>query len=268
MKEQLEQITSTTVLPDRETAQSSTQIDQLQVPSVTDSDILAYLRRVARIAEIADLATQDALVLAACDRVGISVSETELQTAGDTFRTEHKLLGAAETLAWLTQQQISVEDWSEGIRVRLLAKKLKEHLFGGAVDGTYIENRDNYRRVALSQILVLDLPTALSITQALHEKQVSFAALALEFSKGRQSQDNGGFVGVRFVAELLPEIAQAVIEAKEGEVIGPIQTRLGYHVLRVEKQFPPALSESVREQILDSLFQSWLQQLKNLGQQD
>jgi hypothetical protein len=37
------------------------------------------------------------------------------------------------------------------------------------------------------------------------------------------------FVGIRFLSELLPEIAQAISEAKEGEVIEPIQTRLGYH---------------------------------------
>ncbi len=268
MKEQLNHPTAAAVLPDRESAQSSETIDRPQVPSVTDADIIAYLRRTAKIAEIAGWAAQDALVLTSCDRLGISISEEELQAAGDAFRTEHKLLGAAETLAWLSQQRISVEDWSEGVRISLLTKKLKEHLFGGAVDGAYIGNRDNYQRVALSQILVLDLPTALRIVQTLREENASFSALVMEYSKGKQSLDNGGFVGIRFLVELLPEIRQAVADAKEGEIIGPIQTRLGYHILRVEKHFPTELSEAAREQILDSLFQSWLQQLNSPEQQD
>jgi len=265
MKETLEQANLSSVESNNETTLVSERSERLGISPATDADIVAYLRRSARIAEAAVLTEQDAIVLTACDRFGILVSEDELQAAGDAFRAENKLLGSAETFGWLAQQRIRVEDWSEGIRLSLLRKKLKEHLFGGAIDGNYIENRDQYRRVALSQILVLDLPTALTIAQTLREGHASFCALALEYSKGKQSQENGGFVGVRFLVELLPEIAQALAEAKEGDTIGPVQTRLGYHVLRVEKWFPTELNESVRNQIFDSLFQVWLQEQYNVG---
>jgi parvulin-like peptidyl-prolyl isomerase len=70
------------------------------------------------------------------------------------------------------------------------------------------------------------------------------------------------FVGIRFLSELLPEIAQAISEAKEGEVIEPIQTILCYHLLKIEKLFPAELSE-IREEILESLFQAWLRERVN-----
>jgi len=38
---------------------------------------------------------------------------------------------------------------------------------GEAVDSHYMTNRDNYRRVALSQILVRDLTEALKFSEAL-----------------------------------------------------------------------------------------------------
>ncbi len=230
-----------------------------EISPATNEDIIAYLRRSHKLAEFAVLAERDALILDVCDRLQITVSDEELQAAGDTFRQEHKLLGASETLAWLQEQQITVEEWSQGIRVELLTKKLKEHLFGDTVDAHYISNRDDYKRVALSQILVRDLPDALKVAHALREENASFCALALEYSKGKQSKENGGFVGICFIAKLLPEIAQAISEAKEGEVIGPIQSKLGYHIVRVEKWFPAELNQSVREEILDSLFQAWLQ---------
>ncbi|NEO02951.1 MAG: peptidylprolyl isomerase [Moorea sp. SIO3I7] len=231
----------------------------LETSPVTDADIIAYLRRSRKFAEIATLAEQDALILDLCEEFSITVSDQEWQAAGDAFRVEHKLLGVTETNTWFSQQKITVEEWSEGIKVELLTKKLKEHLFGGAVDGDYISNRENYRRVALSQILVLDLAQALKIVKALRYDNASFCALALEHSKGKQSQENGGFVGICFLAELSKDIAKGIYEAKEGDVIGPIQTKLGYHILRVEKWFPTELSESVREAILESLFQDWLQ---------
>jgi parvulin-like peptidyl-prolyl isomerase len=234
-----------------------------EISPATNEDIIAYLHRSHKIAVVAALVECDALVLNICEQLGITVSDEELQASGDAFRLEHKLLGASETLAWLQEQRITVEDWSQGIRVVLLTKKLKEHLFGDAVDAHYMNNRNDYKRVALSQILVRDLPDALKVAYAIREEKASFCALALLNSKGKQSQENGGFVGICFIAKLMHEIAQAISEAKEGEVIGPIQTRLGYHILKIEKWFPAELSESVREEILESLFQAWLRERAN-----
>jgi parvulin-like peptidyl-prolyl isomerase len=236
-------------------------IKLVSVPEIalaTDEDVIAYLRYSHKIAEYAVLAERNTFVLNICQQFNLTVSDEELQTAGDAFRLEHKLLGISETLAWLQQQRITVEDWSRGIRLELLTKKLKEHLFGDAVDAHYLSNCQHYQRVALSQILVSDLTEAKKVTYAIQESNESFCALALEYSKGKQSKQNGGFLGVRFLSELMPDIVQAISQAKEGEVIGPIHTKLGYHILRIEKCLPAEFSES-REQILESLFQNWLQ---------
>ncbi|MBN4005264.1 peptidylprolyl isomerase [Nostoc sp. LPT] len=246
--------------PHKEVASDLESTDKFVLPEIylaTNEDVIAYLRRSHKIAEIAVLAERDALVLSLCEQFDITISDQELQAAGDTFRLEHKLLGASETLAWLQKQQIFVEDWTQGIRVALLTNKLKEHLFGDSVDSHYLSNRNHYKRVALSQILVSDLTDALKIIYTIREENASFCALALEHSKGKQSRDNGGFVGIRFLSELMPEIAQVITVAKEGEVIEPVQTKLGYHILRIEKWFPAELSE-IREQVLETLFQAWL----------
>ncbi|MBW4617111.1 MAG: peptidylprolyl isomerase [Desmonostoc vinosum HA7617-LM4] len=230
-----------------------------ELSPATDAEIITYLRYSCQIVEVAAKAEYDALILAICEQFNVTVSDEELQAAGDTFRQEHKLLGATETIKWLSAQRISIEDWSSGIRVTLLTKKLKELLFGSSVDHHYINNRHHFKSVALSQILVRDLANALKIVHAIKEESASFCALALEHSKGRQSKENGGFAGIRFLSELMPQIAEVVSQAKEGELIGPIQTTLGYHIIKIEKWFPSELSESVRQEILESLFQAWLQ---------
>lgn len=231
----------------------------LQISPATNEDVITYLRRSHKFAEIAAMTERDALVLSICEQLDITVSDEELQAAGDRFRTQNKLLGASETLAWLQKQRITVEDWSDGIRIALLTSKLKEHLFGDIIDAHYISNRNDFHRVALSQILVSDLPTALELTHELQVENASFCALALSNSQGKKSQQNGGFTGISFVSELMPEIAQAIAEANVSDIIGPIKTKLGYHIIRIEKRFPTELNESVREQILESFFKSWLQ---------
>ncbi|MFN6569524.1 peptidylprolyl isomerase [Dendronalium sp. ChiSLP03b] len=237
---------------------ANTELISLPEIVATDEDVIAYLRYSHKIAEYAVLAERNAFILNICQQFNLTVTDEELQTVGDAFRLEHKLLGVSETLAWLQQQRITVDDWSQGIRLEILTKKLKEYLFGDAVDAHYLSNRKDYQRVALSQILVSDLTEAKKVTYAIQESNESFCALALEYSKGKQSKQNGGFVGVRFLSELMPEIAQAISQAKEGEAIGPIHTKLGYHILKIEKCFPTEFSES-REQVLESLFQNWLQ---------
>jgi parvulin-like peptidyl-prolyl isomerase len=235
-------------------------LEKMNLPEIkpaTDAEILAYLRSSRQIAEMAFQTERNNLILQVCEQLNLTVSEEELQIEGDKFRQENKLLGATETLNWLAQQRITVENWSQGLGNLLLTQKLKEHLFGEAVDGHYLNNRDNYQRVALSQILVKDLSLSMQIIHKLKEEKTSFCVLALEYSQGKQSQENGGFVGIRFLQELLPEIAQAIKNVAEGEIINPVQTKLGYHVIKVEKWYRAELKE-VREQILNSLFEIWL----------
>ena len=234
------------------------------ISPVTDAEIIDYLRHSYRFAEIAKSAEEAALIVKLCQHFDIKVSDEEWQAAGDAYRLEHKLLGVKETTNWLEQQRISLEDWSEGIKLELLTNKLKEHLFGVDVDGHYLNNRNNYKRVALSQILVLDRETALEVKRSLLSEKTSFCALALEYSKGKQSHTNGGFLGILYLSQLAPEIAEAIENTSAGEIIDPIKTELGYHILRVEKWFLPEMSELVRAEILNTLWQMWLkEQQKN-----
>ncbi len=54
---------------------------------------------------------------------------------------------------------------------------------------------------------------------------------------------------------LLPEIATPVFEAKDGAVVGPIQTALGWHILLVKKTLPEEVSpfEEVKEKLRPEL---------------
>lgn len=236
-------------------------LTELLTALATETEVLDYLRYSQKIAEITANVEQDQLVLKACAHFGIDISELELQIAGDAFRAQNQLLNVSTTLDWLTHQRITVEDWSYGIRVQLLTQKLKDYLFSDIIDGHYMQNREDYRRVALSQILLPDLLQANQVLQTLQLEPTSFCAIALQHSQTKQSQKNGGFVGVRFVKELIASIAQSIDGVSEGAIVGPVQTRLGYHVIKVEKWYPTELSQTTRAEVLDTLFRSWVQEV-------
>ncbi len=240
------------------TTQTLPGIHPPEVENATDAMIANYLRHTYKMAEFAALAEQNAKVIKTCEQIGIIVTDEELQAAGDAFRLEHKLLGSPETLAWLDQQRISAEDWTQGIRIELLTKKLKDHLFADSIDSHYLTNREEYHRAAFSQILVTELAEAFQIVQTLRTGKASFCAMAIEHSKAQPSGKQGGFVGIRFLSTLMPEIRAAIVDIPEGEIINPIKTQRGYHIVRIEKWFPPSLNESVRLEILNVIFQTWI----------
>lgn len=238
----------------------SPELSAVMLPEIelaTDQQLVDYLKYSQRYGEFAVEVERNILIENICKQLDIKVSEDEIQSFGDTFRKQNKLYGEAETMEWLDRQRITPEDWSKGVYLQLLTQKLKEHIGGHNADSLYMNDRENWRRVALSQILTGDLATAIKVSKSIREKGDSFCMLALEYSKGKQSKENGGFAGIRFVAELLPEIAAAIDKAPVGEVLEPVKSKLGYHILRVEKWFSPEFNE-VKYFIAEYLFQSWL----------
>jgi parvulin-like peptidyl-prolyl isomerase len=240
------------------TTQILEKIRPAEIAEITDIAIANHLRHTFKMADFVAFAEQDAKVINTCEALGIIINDEEIQAAGDAFRLKHQLLRSSETLAWLERQRINAEDWTQGIRIQLLTQKLKDYLFADSIDSHYLTNREEYHRAAFSQILVSELTVALQIVQTLRAGTASFCAMALEHSQAQPSGKQGGFVGVRFLSTLMPEIREAIAGVQEGEIINPVKTHRGYHILRIEKWFAPTLSESVRAEFLDVLFQTWL----------
>jgi len=66
-------------------------------------------------------------------------------------------------------------------------------------------------------------------------KKAKFEDLAKKHSKDT-SADNGGDLGWVLPANLVPEFAQAMVGLKKGEITKtPVQTRFGWHVIRLEE---------------------------------
>ncbi|MDP2432136.1 MAG: peptidylprolyl isomerase [Pseudomonadota bacterium] len=66
-------------------------------------------------------------------------------------------------------------------------------------------------------------------------KKAKFEDLAKKYSKDT-SAGNGGDLGWVLPANLVPEFAQTMVDLKKGEITkNPVQTRFGWHVIRLEE---------------------------------
>jgi peptidyl-prolyl cis-trans isomerase D len=78
-----------------------------------------------------------------------------------------------------------------------------------------------------------------------------FAALASQHSEDPGSKDLGGDLGWFGRGQMVPEFENVVFSAKPGDIVGPVKSQFGYHVIKVEG-FRPAHQqpfEEVQEQI-------------------
>ena len=67
----------------------------------------------------------------------------------------------------------------------------------------------------------------------------NFAAKAKEFSKDTVSAKNGGSLGeTTDLSQLVPEFANAVKNSKTGDIVGPIKTQFGYHIIYIQSKDP------------------------------
>jgi peptidyl-prolyl cis-trans isomerase C len=96
-----------------------------------------------------------------------------------------------------------------------------------------------------------------------------FAQLAKQYSQDPGSAQQGGSLGCLGKGDTVPSFDQAIFNAKEGEIVGPIETQFGYHILQVtdiKQQSTQPLSQvegQIREQLASDKqaqqFSAWIQ---------
>lgn len=60
-----------------------------------------------------------------------------------------------------------------------------------------------------------------------------FAKLALEFSEDPSAKQNKGDLDFFTREQMVPEFSKAAFEAKKDEVVGPVKTQFGFHIIKV-----------------------------------
>jgi peptidyl-prolyl cis-trans isomerase C len=85
-----------------------------------------------------------------------------------------------------------------------------------------------------------------------------FADLAKAVSNDTGSAAQGGELGWSSPDKFVPEFTDAVTNAQIGEIVGPIETQFGYHIIQVHAREVRALSPSDLTTARNDAFQKWL----------
>ncbi|MFP4522330.1 MAG: peptidylprolyl isomerase [Fibrobacterota bacterium] len=83
-------------------------------------------------------------------------------------------------------------------------------------------------------ILVEDEKKCLEIKNNIENGSESFEDAAKSYSKCPSGKE-GGDLGEFGKGRMVPEFDKAVFSGTEGEILGPVETEFGYHLIRVDE---------------------------------
>ena len=227
-------------------------------PLIEANEIIKLLRQDLQLKPFCQKVLQKKVIDKAAGERGLTVTPEEIQVVGDQLRREKRLEKAADTITWLADQMVSVEDLEAGIGDRLLTQKLAEHLFSKEVEKNFFQNKLQFDQIILYQIIVTNLQLAREIFYQIQEGEISFFDAAHLYDIDENRRHLCGCEGKVYRWGLKPDIAVAVFGAKPGEVIRPIETERGYNLFMVEKFLPAELIPERYQEILHNMFKEWL----------
>lgn len=91
----------------------------------------------------------------------------------------------------------------------------------------------------------------------------SFAALAQARSTDTGSGQRGGELGWTAAQNFVPEFQTAVLESPIGEVVGPIHTEFGFHIIQVRAREERDIEGSERDSLRQAEFAQWVDKFRN-----
>lgn len=189
---------------------------------------------------------------------GIKAEPDELQQAADAFRFTSNLKSAESTWSWLQKHCLSLDDLEELVETTVVSSKLAQHLFADKVEPFFIEHQLDYAKAAIYEVILEDKDLAMELFYAVEEREISFHEVARQYIQDTELQRRAGYRGTLCRMDLKPEISAAVFAATPPQILKPIVTSKGIHLILVEELIQPQLDEKLGYEILSNLFPTWL----------
>ncbi len=182
---------------------------------------------------------------------------SEIATARQQFYSQHQIKSEADLHAWLNHYGMTYEQL-EALAIReLKIEKFKQATWGHRLESHFLTHKSEFSLITYSIIRTSSLEIAQELFFRIQAGEQTFAECAKEYSTSSEAP-NGGLVGPVPLSQLHPTIAKMLTETQPGQLLPPINLGEWYFILRLEKFFQAQLDEAMRQQLLSSLFETWL----------
>lgn len=232
------------------------------------ADRKAAMKETARLGLTNELISE-LLIKDRADRLGITVTDAELKESIGRLKQQYGITTDEQFEQSLSSSGLTRAEMESRLRDTLTTNKVfgkelrsREQLSDSELRDRYNREKDSFRlpeRAHLREIVILKPETgsieeartrANEIGEAARKPGTDFSVLASTMSDAG-SKEKGGDLGEVAKGDLVSDLDKAVFNAAQGTIIGPIETKSAWHIMKIEQRLPsevPAF-ESVKDKL-------------------
>ncbi len=189
----------------------------------------------------------------------ITYSESELEQATEQFFQQQQAVSDADRQNWLRSHGMTMEQVQQAALRLLKIEKYKQVTWDNRLQSYFLKRKGQLDRVIYSLLRVKDAGTAQELYFRLVDDQQAFDELARAYSQGPEAE-TGGLLGPVPLGTPHPALARMLSVSQPGQLWPPTPLGEWFIIVRLEKFLPAQLDDAMRKQLLDELFNAWLQE--------
>lgn len=204
------------------------------------------------------------------DRLAITITDEDIKDAVSRLKQQYNISTDEQFEQSLAQSGLTRSEMEARLRETLITNKVFARELRNRQDLTDVELRERYNReketyrlperAQLREIVILkpQAPAGLAeaqqkakeVAEAARKPGADFASIATTMSESA-SREKGGDLGEVAKGDLVAELDAPVFSSTAGTVIGPVETKSAWHIVKVEKRLPSEVPgfDSVKERL-------------------
>ena len=188
----------------------------------------------------------------------ISCTPEEKANACEQFYQKHQLICESERQKLLKLYEMTPEEFEALATREQRIEKFKQATWGHKLESYFLRRKSLLDKVIYSLIRTKDVGIAHELYFRIQEGEQSFSELARQYSQGSEAQ-TGGLLGPIEFGKISQNLAKMLHVSRVGQLWPPTRSGESIVIVRLEQLIPARLDESMRQQLLDQLFEDWLQ---------
>ncbi len=218
---------------------------------ISTTGLMRFLKLRLDLYKVIHAALVEECLLRAASAAGIEVVPEELQISADRTRQRHGLHSIDATHQWLATHGLSIDDFEQSLRQKLLLEKFQDWLVSEQGEQEFAKEPERFARARLRRIVVANSDLGRELAAQIRNDGKDYADLAGAYSLDTASRNVGGDIGVVLRCQLPPETGNQIFGSRVGEVVGPIDEN-GLFALYLVEELCTADFDDTTRQILGS----------------